>query len=136
MGFSHHELETLQKTILMNPGHLAWTETTAHLVRAAHLKHLLIVRDPRDVLVSFVHYVTRPEHVLSADFLNRKLRPDSGPACRAASQSSSRLSPPLLPLGQNWGLARWNLLAVCGTMRMEKRHGKKTSPPNAESYRP
>lgn len=55
-------------------GHLPWTETTAHLVQAAQLKHLLIVRDPRDVLVSFVHYVTRPEHLLSADFLS--LSPD------------------------------------------------------------
>lgn len=55
-------------------GHLMWTETTAELVRSAGLKNLLIVRDPRDVLVSFVHFVTRPEHVLSKDFLS--LAPD------------------------------------------------------------
>lgn len=51
-------------------GHLPWTETTATLVRAAGLKNLLIVRDPRDVLVSFLHFVIRPQHVLSQDFLS------------------------------------------------------------------
>lgn len=51
-------------------GHVPWSETTAHLVRAAGLKNLIIVRDPRDVLVSFLHFVTRPQHVLSRDFLS------------------------------------------------------------------
>lgn len=55
-------------------GHLPWTVETADLVRATGLKHLIIVRDPRDVLVSFLHFVTRPEHVLSRDFLS--LTPD------------------------------------------------------------
>ncbi len=55
-------------------GHLPWTEATARLVRAAGLKNLMIVRDPRDVLVSFLHFVTRPQHVLSRDFLS--LPPD------------------------------------------------------------
>lgn len=50
-------------------GHVPWTAETARLVREANLKHLLIVRDPRDVLVSFLHFVTRPEHRLSRDFL-------------------------------------------------------------------
>ena len=51
-------------------GHVPWTESTAELVRTVGLKHLLMVRDPRDVLVSFVHFVTRPQHVLSRDFLS------------------------------------------------------------------
>lgn len=50
-------------------GHVPWTAETARLVREAGLKHLLIVRDPRDVLVSFLHFVVRPEHRLSRDFL-------------------------------------------------------------------
>ncbi len=55
-------------------GHVPWTEATAGLLRAEGLKHVIIVRDPRDVLVSFVHYVVRPEHILSRDF--RDLSPD------------------------------------------------------------
>jgi len=55
-------------------GHVPWTESTAALLRAAQLKHLMIIRDPRDVLVSFVHFVLRPEHILSKDF--RGLSPD------------------------------------------------------------
>ena len=55
-------------------GHVPWTATTAELVREAGLKHLIIIRDPRDVLVSFVHFVLRPEHILSKDFAS--LSPD------------------------------------------------------------
>lgn len=55
-------------------GHLPWTETTADLMRTNQLRHLVIIRDPRDVLVSFVHFVLRPEHILSRDF--RDLSPD------------------------------------------------------------
>lgn len=55
-------------------GHLPWTEATAQLLRTAHLKHLMIVRDPRDVLVSYLHFVTKPQHPLSKDFLS--LSPD------------------------------------------------------------
>jgi hypothetical protein len=49
-------------------GHVPWTTATASLMRTAGLKHLIIIRDPRDVLVSFVHFVLRPEHNLSQDF--------------------------------------------------------------------
>lgn len=55
-------------------GHVPWTAATAQLVREASLKHLIIIRDPRDVLVSFVHFVLRPEHILSKDFAS--LSPD------------------------------------------------------------
>lgn len=55
-------------------GHVPWTESTAELVREVGLKHLIIIRDPRDVLVSFVHFVLRPEHILSKDFAS--LSPD------------------------------------------------------------
>lgn len=55
-------------------GHVPWTATTAELMHTAGLKHLIIIRDPRDVLVSFVHFVSRPEHILSQDFAS--LSPD------------------------------------------------------------
>ena len=55
-------------------GHLPWTQATAGLVRTAQLKNLMIVRDPRDVLVSFLHFVMRPQHLLSKDF--QSLSPD------------------------------------------------------------
>jgi hypothetical protein len=49
-------------------GHVPWSAATANLIRTTGLKHLIIIRDPRDVLVSFVHFVSRPEHILSQDF--------------------------------------------------------------------
>ncbi|MFZ2487405.1 MAG: sulfotransferase domain-containing protein [Anaerolineae bacterium] len=49
-------------------GHVPWHVKTADIVRANALKQIVIVRDPRDVLVSFVHFVRRPQHVLSKDF--------------------------------------------------------------------
>lgn len=49
-------------------GHLPWHDKTADIVRTNGLKHMVIVRDPRDVLISFVHFVRRPQHILSKDF--------------------------------------------------------------------
>lgn len=79
-------------------GHLPWTETTARLVQAAGLKNLMIVRDPRDVLVSFLHFVTRPQHVLSPDFLS--ISPDQRLILAVEGGTGPRSRAPIVGLRQ------------------------------------
>jgi hypothetical protein len=55
-------------------GHLPWSEPLDRILETLELRHVLILRDPRDVLVSFLHYVTREGHRLEPDL--RGLSPD------------------------------------------------------------
>lgn len=51
--------------------HVPYSKDFAQLIKQFDFKHLLIIRDPRDVLVSFIHYVLKQDgHYLRTDFLN------------------------------------------------------------------
>lgn len=54
--------------------HLGWSPQAESAVQQVGFRQVLIIRDPRDVLVSFLHFVDRPQHPLSVDF--RTLAPD------------------------------------------------------------
>ena len=51
-------------------GHIPFSRNLDTLLQQLGYKHILIIRDLRDVLVSFLHFILRlrPEHPLSADF--------------------------------------------------------------------
>jgi hypothetical protein len=48
-------------------GHVPWSERLDAILEELGFHQVLIVRDPRDVLVSFVHYVLRGPHRLKPD---------------------------------------------------------------------
>lgn len=50
-------------------GHVPWSPTMDRLLQQHGYKHIVITRDPRDVVISLVHYVSRPSHNLYADFM-------------------------------------------------------------------
>ncbi len=49
-------------------GHVPWSPTSDEILTTLGYKHVFIIRDPRDVLVSFLHFVQRPQHSLRSDF--------------------------------------------------------------------
>lgn len=49
-------------------GHVPYCAALDEMLQEFRYKHVVIVRDPRDVLVSFLHYVMKQGHSLSADF--------------------------------------------------------------------
>ncbi len=52
-------------------GHVPYSEVFDRILKDLGYKHILILRDPRDILVSFIHYVVKPEHQLSPDFRDK-----------------------------------------------------------------
>jgi hypothetical protein len=46
-------------------GHVPCTETFEGLLKELNFRHIIIIRDPRDVLVSMAHYIAKPVHPLS-----------------------------------------------------------------------
>jgi hypothetical protein len=51
-------------------GHVPYSPAMAELLRELGYRHVVIVRDPRDVLVSLLHYLLHPAHELSGDLLS------------------------------------------------------------------
>jgi hypothetical protein len=51
-------------------GHIPWSSNLDRILQQLNYKHVLIIRDPRDVLVSWLHYVLRPEHPVRCDFMH------------------------------------------------------------------
>ncbi len=49
-------------------GHVPYSEEFKDLLHELYFKHILIIRDPRDVIVSMAHYMARPEHSASKNF--------------------------------------------------------------------
>ena len=49
-------------------GHIPWCPAARDILTELGMKHILIIRDPRDVYVSFLQYVLKPSHELSASF--------------------------------------------------------------------
>ncbi|OQY43016.1 MAG: hypothetical protein B6242_15545 [Anaerolineaceae bacterium 4572_78] len=55
-----------QKSCIL--GHVPWSQNMDDLLKKHGYKHIIIVRDPRDVFISFVKFVSKPPHSLSKDF--------------------------------------------------------------------
>jgi len=54
-------------------GHLIYSQNMAALLRSMNMKSILILRDPRDVVVSHAFYIAKsPEHHLYSHFQGRK----------------------------------------------------------------
>lgn len=51
-------------------GHVPYSEGFEEVLIRQNFKHMLIVRDPRDVLLSFLHYSLKPGHWLRPDLLS------------------------------------------------------------------
>jgi hypothetical protein len=51
-------------------GHLPYSPTTDAILQQLKFKHIAIIRDPRDVLVSFIHYAQRAGGSLRADLMS------------------------------------------------------------------
>ena len=49
-------------------GHLPWLPLTNQILDKMGYKHTLIIRDPRDILISMLHHVLKPTHALDKDF--------------------------------------------------------------------
>jgi len=50
-------------------GHVPHSREFEEILMEGDFQHILIIRDPRDVLLSFLHYSTKPGHWLRADLL-------------------------------------------------------------------
>lgn len=57
-------LETVPEGFFI-AGHTPYTEDFEQILQKLGFKHLVIVRDPRDVLISMAHYIAKPSHPLS-----------------------------------------------------------------------
>jgi hypothetical protein len=51
-------------------GHIPWSSNLDRVLQQFNYKHVLIIRDPRDVLVSWLHYVLKPGHPVRCDFIH------------------------------------------------------------------
>lgn len=55
-------------------GHANWNPGLCHLLERHQYRTVIVIRDPRDVLMSYVHYVaSTPEHFLYAEYQGRPL---------------------------------------------------------------
>ncbi len=67
--------ELVRKWLLKVPygmqmvGHVPYSHSFDVILQEHDYKHLVIIRNPKDVLVSFLHYVVKPGHVFRKDFM-------------------------------------------------------------------
>jgi hypothetical protein len=105
-------------------GHVPWSPAARHVLGELGMKHILIIRDPRDVYVSFLHYVVRPAHELSESF--GSMSPEeraavvldggfAGPSGRRIAGVSETLR----------SIAQWRPSAECLIVKFENLVGEK-----------
>jgi len=105
-------------------GHIPWSEDLDKILSGLGYKHILIIRDPRDVLVSFLHYVIKPEHELSKDF--KELSRDEQLEFAIRGGYAKTRGTQVLGIGQAFrSIINWKQSGNCLFVRFEDLVGEK-----------
>ena len=114
-------------------GHLPWSADLDKILSGLGYKHILIIRDPRDVLVSFVNYVIKPEHLLSNDF--RGLSKDEQFEFAIKGGYAKKRGTQLLGIGEAFNsIINWKQSANCLVVRFESLIGEKGGGSKKEQF--
>ena len=106
------------------PGHIPWSLELDKILCQLGYRHILIIRDPRDVLVSFLHYVIKPEHGLSKDF--KRLSKDEQLEFAITGGYAEIRCTQVLGIGQAFrSIMNWKQSANCLIVRFESLIGEK-----------
>ncbi len=104
-------------------GHIPYSEVFDKLLKDLNYKHILILRDPRDILVSFIHYVVKPEHQLSPDFRDKLLDERIELALSGGYCSLSKRE--IAGIGDAYrSILRWRLSDNCCIVKFEELVGE------------